>query len=232
MKAKITEMLATKFQGVSADVLRRVADKLSKTAKTEEEAQTAVDGVTFQQILESYTDSRVNEALEGAIEKYEKKHGLKNGKPIDNIDPPAPPKPPKKADDDDVPEYIKTLIKSQEAINARLDALDATRVTNSRKSTLQSILKDAPEKLRTRYEKDFSRLTFKDDDDFKAWIEEVTPEVEALTKDFNKPSFATPPMSGGGKPNKPVNPLVQERISEREGKPEASAIQGLSTPTK
>ena len=54
--------LTTKFPGVSATILGRIADKLAKTAVTAEDVKTTVDGVTFQQVLESYGDSRATEA--------------------------------------------------------------------------------------------------------------------------------------------------------------------------
>ena len=78
----ILEQLKTKFSGVSEDILGRVAKKLAGTAKTEEEVKTAVDGVTFQQLLESYGDSRANDATKTAEMNYEKKHGLKDGKVV------------------------------------------------------------------------------------------------------------------------------------------------------
>ena len=61
MKGKILDALKAKFTGVSDTILDRVAEKLAKTVTTEEEVKTAVDGVTFQQVLESYGDSRATE---------------------------------------------------------------------------------------------------------------------------------------------------------------------------
>ena len=75
--------LTTKFPGVSATILGRIADKLAKTATSAEDVKTAVDGVTFQQILESYGDSRATEAQQTAVLNYEKKYGLKEGRKVD-----------------------------------------------------------------------------------------------------------------------------------------------------
>ena len=44
MKEKILSALKTKFQGVSADILDRIATMLAKTATTEEQVTTAVEG--------------------------------------------------------------------------------------------------------------------------------------------------------------------------------------------
>ena len=80
MRKEILDALAAKFPGVSAAILGRIADRMAKTAATAEDVNTAVDGVTFQQVLESYGDSRATEAQQTAVQNYEKKYGLKEGK--------------------------------------------------------------------------------------------------------------------------------------------------------
>lgn len=107
MKKKIIEALATKFEGVEANILDRVAEKLSKTVRSEDEIQTIVDGVTFQSVLESYADSRTNEAVTSAVANYEKKYNLKNGKPIQVPPKPSPKPEPLKPTEEEIPPYIK-----------------------------------------------------------------------------------------------------------------------------
>ena len=82
MRKEILDALKAKFTGVSDAILGRIADKLAKTATTAEQVATAVEGVTFQQVLESYGDSRATEAQQTAVSNYEKKHGLKDGKQV------------------------------------------------------------------------------------------------------------------------------------------------------
>jgi hypothetical protein len=82
MKEKIILALQTRFAGVADAILNRVAEKLSKTVTEETQIETAVSGVTFQQVLESYGDSRANDATISAVSNYEKKHGLIAGKPL------------------------------------------------------------------------------------------------------------------------------------------------------
>ena len=89
MKKEILEALAAKFEGVSSAVLDRIANKLAKTITKTEDIATAVEGVTIQQIIDSYTDSRITEASEtarkNAVNDYESKYGLKDGvKTVDN----------------------------------------------------------------------------------------------------------------------------------------------------
>ena len=77
MKEKILSALKTKFQGVSADILDRIATMLAKTATTEEQVTTAVEGVTDELInmIEGYGDSRATGAQKTAVLNYERKYG-------------------------------------------------------------------------------------------------------------------------------------------------------------
>lgn len=224
MKKKILEELKTKFVGVSENILDRVADKLAKTITTEEEVATAVEGVTFQSILESYGDSRATEAQKTAVSNYEKKHGLKDGQHIDKTVEPTNPKKDKK-DDDDVPAWAKALIESNKALNDKIASIEGDKTATNRKSTLNKILSNAPETIRSRYEKDFSRMSFADDDDFNAWIGEITPDVEKITTDF-KGAVVRRPKTGGGSGSE-ENPYLKARIAEREAVKTAPAIIGL-----
>ena len=59
MREFILTALKAKFPRVNANILGRVADMLAKTATTEEEAMTAVAGVTkdYIDVIEAYGDS-------------------------------------------------------------------------------------------------------------------------------------------------------------------------------
>ncbi len=94
MKEKIFAGLKTKFDGVQDAILNRVAEKLSETVTTEDAVATAVEGVTLQSLLDSYADSRANEASQTAVRNFRQKHGLgEDGKPIKKEDPKPQPKP-------------------------------------------------------------------------------------------------------------------------------------------
>ena len=66
MKEKILALLKTKFPGVDEATLSRIAEKKAVGVTDESQLQTIADGVGFQ-----------------AVSNYEKKHGLKDGKPIE-----------------------------------------------------------------------------------------------------------------------------------------------------
>ena len=223
MKNKILELLKPKFEGVSETILGRVADKLAKTAKPDEDVNTLIEGVTFQQILESYGDSRATEAQQSALANYEKKHGLKDGKSV-KTEPNAEPT----TEDDNVPAWAKALIDSNNSLKLELEAIKGEKTTNKRKSELDKVLNKAPEKIRQRYTKDFERMSFKDDEDFNAWIGDITPDVEAITNDYNtKGGVVRRPKSGGGGNGENENVHLKARIAEREAETSAPAIIGL-----
>lgn len=83
MKEKILALLKTKFTGVDEATLSRIAEKKATGVTDESQLQTIADGVSFQDVLNSYGDSRANGAVASAVTNYEKKHGLKDGKPIE-----------------------------------------------------------------------------------------------------------------------------------------------------
>lgn len=231
MKNKILDALKPKFEGVNDTILGRIADKLAKTAKADEDVATLVEGVTFQQVLESYGDSRATEAQQSAVANYEKKHGLKDGKKLNlkqDKKEDSDVKDDDKKDSDDVPAWAKVLIESNKALTSRLENIEGEKRTNSRKSALDKVLKDAPEKIRQRYEKDFSRMNFNDDDDFKGWIDEITPDVESIVNDYNtKGGVVTRPKTGGGSNKGEENPHLKARIAEQKAETSAPAIIGL-----
>ena len=61
-----------------------------------------VEGISFQDVMQNYGDFRAGQAQTSAVSNYEKKHGLKDGKPIENPkpEPPKPNDPPKPQETD------------------------------------------------------------------------------------------------------------------------------------
>ncbi|MBE6177395.1 MAG: hypothetical protein E7149_02675 [Rikenellaceae bacterium] len=233
MKAQALDALKAKFEGVSEAILSRIADKIAKTAKTKEEITTAVEGVTFQQVLESYGDSRATEAQQTAVTNYEKKHGLKDGKKVEDGGGKPNPTPTGGqggnggGGNDDLAAQIAAAIAAEmKPLKDELAAIKGEKTANSRKAALNKVLEGAPEK-------DFARMTFNDDEDFNAWIGEITPDVEAITSDFNaKGGVVGRPKGGAAGNGDKENPHLKARIAEREAETAAPAIIGLPSGNK
>lgn len=195
MKHKILDALREKFEGISDSVLDRIASKLAKTATTAEQVAPAVEGVTVQQIIDSYTDSRATEAAQTAVRNYESKHGIKDGKPIDAQKPSAggDPQPASQGGADEVPAWAK-------ALTARLDKMESDRTTTSRKEQLKALTQKLPKSMRGIYDR--YPVEKYSSEEFTALLTEVTTEAETLAKEaaarggvFGRPTAAT----GGNK---------------------------------
>ena len=202
MNKIILEALTAKFEGVNAEILTRVADKLATKATTEEEAKALAEGVSFQDLLDRYGDYRAQQA------------SSKQPKPA-----PQEPKQPNEPSDV-LPEWAKEL-------KAELESYKAQEANAKRLGKLKDILKELPESLRGRYERDFSRLTFKDDEDFTQWVEELTPDVSSILEDYKKMGGSvTNPKGGGGNQEPTISAELQKKIDE------AKAQQGANNPIK
>ncbi len=258
MKKKIIAALSTKFVGVDAKILSRVADKLVSTVKSEDDIATAVDGVTLQQIIESEGDRRANDAALSMEEKLKEKYHLQDGehkdpdkdkgtddhtkdagKDADNnpgktLDALTP----KNGDqgtpavDPAIAKMLQSIVESQKQLTDEITSLKQEKIGNTRKAKLTEILKDAPDKIRERYEKDFGRMQFKDDDDFKSWCDDVAPVIQDLSTTIQAKGAVThPPKVGGKEDTSKVDPAVKaraERIAAKESQT-SSVIAGLPT---
>ena len=239
----ILDALKKKFEGVDEKVLNRIARNAVKTVKTEDEATQFVEDYTIQQVIDSYSDSRVTES----IASYEKKHGLKDGKPVDadgdtddaDKDKDKDVKDKDQKDDkddkdgkgkDDVPAWAQALIDGQKRLNERLDGIEKGKQADARKSKFLEAIKDAPEKFRERAEKKFARYTFKDDEDFETYLEELAEEVEEVsTTEETKGAIVNPPKGGnkGGSGNYQPSAAMKARAERNKAEVTTSVIQGL-----
>lgn len=207
MKKKLIDALATKFPGVDAKDLGRIADNLlrTKTLTTDEDVNSAVEEVTFADILKSYGDSRAAEASKTAVSNYEKKHKLKDGKPAtqtedddtddddddsgngggedDNGGKKSNAKKPtnKKDDDSELAKLLKSMNAKLDAQAAEIAAMKKGEVSKSRKARVAELIKG----LSDIQKKAYNRIPVDDlsDEDFDSLMEEITSEVSELAQE-------------------------------------------------
>lgn len=228
MRQQILDALKAKFQGVSEKILGRIADKLAKTVTIAEQVATAVEGVTLQQLLDSYGDSRATEAQQTAVHNYESKYGLKDGQKIDNgggsqggqqggaqtvQTPPA--------GGEQVPAWAQALIDSNKTITERLNKMDVDRTTATRKQQLSAIIEKLPENLRKAYER--TPVDGLSEEQFSTLIGEITSEVDGIVNDTRAKGavFGRPAAQNGGSSSQ-GNELTKEQreaIEHRDNKP-------------
>lgn len=152
MKKKIFDVLQTKFQGVDAQILDRIATKKAEGQTDESQIPTIVEGVSFQDVLTSYGDFRAGDASKTAVTNYEKKHNLKEGKTIETPEPtpnpnPEPPKP------DDTPAWAKALIDQNKTLTEKIASIENKSSLEQRTAAIQAKAKEygIPESQAKRY---------------------------------------------------------------------------------
>ena len=194
MRRIILEKLKAKFEGVSDSILDRIAGKLANTVTTEEEATTAVAGVTLQQLFESYGDSRATEAQVSAVANYEKKYGLKDGAKVKvGGKPDSKNNEPDEGGDKDTPAWAQAIINSVKTLTDDVAAMKGEKVTATRRQQIDEIIKDLPEHLRKPYS--YINLTSLTDEQFDALKDEIKGDVADSEKEHkqNNAVFGKPP---------------------------------------
>lgn len=240
----ILAALQTKFTGVDAKILGRIAKKYAKTATgtTEADAKTIVDGITFQQVLESHADYRATEAQKTAVANYESKHNLRDGKPIEQPQQNQSQTQPQQEQsgqtagqqggqqsEEKAPAWAQQIIADNKALRERLQSIESERTQNSRLERFREAIKGAPDKVKARYEKDFARLTFKDDADFDGYLEEIAPDIAAMAASDSRKGAAVGAPYGSQGSNTTASELVKARFEAAAKADAAPAIAGLPT---
>ena len=185
-------LLTTKFEGVNLQILSRIAEKLAKTATTEEQATTAIEGVTFQNLIDSQSDYRANEATVNAVSNYEKKHGLKDGQKAVVVVP-------TETDQSGVigtPAWAKTLIDSSKTLTERIEAIKGAKITDSRKLRFDAIIANLPEGQKKAYQR--TPIDSLKDEAFEALVIDVKAEVGVIeAREKARESVFNRPLGGG-----------------------------------
>ena len=174
---KIIELLKAQMPNASEDEVKAAAEKMFDEAKRE-------------------ADRRATEATKTAVENYEKKHNLKDGKPSSSETPSSPAVEPSKAEE--APAWAKALIESNQALQAKVDALEKGKVTDGRKATFDQMLSKLPDNLRVAY----SRTSYQDlsDEEFNKLKGEIEKEIDDIVKDQKaKGATFSPRASDSGK---------------------------------
>ena len=224
MKKELFDALKAKFPGVSDSILDRIATKLEKTATTAEQVKTAVEGVTIQQVIESYGDSRATEASEtarkNAVQEYESRYGLKDGvKTTTTTTGGEQPTGgsatnPTTGGTDETPAWARTLIE-------RIERMETAKTTETRTQQLNAVIGKLPEPMRKAYER--LPIDKYSAEEFNTLIADITTEVEGIADDtaaqgavFGKPSAST-----GAQNKTELTEAQKAAISHREGIPAA-----------
>ena len=157
--------LQQKFPGVDTATLTRIANKKAEGVTDESQVNSIVEGISFTDVLNSYGDFRAGQAQLSAVANYEKKHGLKEGKPIQKPEPEPKPK------NDDVPSWAQALIDSNKDLSEKLAKMEAEKIQVTRAEQILSKAKEYG--IPANYAK---RCAIKDDEDLDAYFKDLKQE--------------------------------------------------------
>ncbi len=181
--------LQQKFSGVDTAILTRIATKKAEGVTDETKVNSIVEGISFSDVLNSYGDFRAGDATRTSVLNYEKRHNLKDGKPIENPNPNPNPNPKPEDKKDDVPAWAQALIDSNKNLSTELSALKQEKLQATRQEQIMAKAKEygIPE----NYAK---RCAIKDDEDLDAYFKD-------LKQEFANDGFkgVTPPESAEAK---------------------------------
>ena len=174
--------LQQKFSGVDTATLTRIASKKAEGVTDETKVNSIVEGISFQDVMQNYGDFRAGQAQTSAVSNYEKKHGLKDGKPIENPKP-EPPKPEPKPDEK--PDIAKLIADGIAAgikpFSDKLAAFEAKEAQAQRMAQISSVAKKygIPDFM-------LKDRTIPENTDLDTYMKDVKQEMTNAGFQFNK----------------------------------------------
>lgn len=184
--------LRTKFSGVDDATLQRIASKKAEGVTDESKVNSIVEGISFQHVVTNYGDFRADGAQKTAVSNYEKKHNIKDGKPIERNEPKEPPADPKPNPKEEVPAWAQNLISSNNALSEKLAAMDAKEKADVRARQVDEVAKSfgIPEFA-------YKGKQIADDADLNQYFTDLKQEMQNSGFQFAK----TPEEGDGGQKN-------------------------------
>lgn len=174
--------LQTKFSGVDAAILTRIATKKAEGVTDASQVPTIVEGVGFTDVLTNYGDFRAGDATFKSVQNYEKKHNLKDGKPIENPNPNPNPNP----DQPDMATIIANAVSAAvKPLSDKLSQFETEKTQATRQEQVMAKAKEygIPETFAKRY-------AIPDDADLDTYFKDAKQELANIGF-----SGATPPES-------------------------------------
>ena len=222
---QLIALLTGRFSGVRKDGLAQLAKSLLLQVTTEEEAQALVEKLSEQQVTDFVKDWRkeVDSEVNKGIDTYKKK----NPAPEKKEEKDGESDPPKPADPADIATIVSQAVAAQlKPLQEELSSYKAADVNKQRRATLESKLKDAPEKFRSKILKDYDRMNFESDEVFNEYLTETETDLTEFNQELANQGlgkFPKPGQGGSGKTDE-IPPEVAAYIKSKE--PESTSNLG------
>lgn len=116
--------------------------------------------------------------------------------------------------EEDTPAWAKSFIATVESLKAEMEGIKGENIAATRRRKLETLLKDTGTfgKMQLR---NFSRTSFKDDEDFEEYFSDVEADLKAYQQeiaDKGLSTMGTPPGGKGGKQNTQTEAFSDEEI--------------------
>lgn len=131
--------LQQKFAGADTATLTRIATKKAEGVTDETKVNSIVEGISFQDVMNNYGDYRAGQANISSVANYEKKYGLKDGKPIEKTE--ETKKEEKEEKKDEVPAWAQALIDTNKTLSEKLAGYEHERKQSERMAQISSVAK-------------------------------------------------------------------------------------------
>lgn len=207
MKKKLLELLEAKFPGARKDGLQQLANSLSLTVTTEDEATAVVGKITADQVADYIKEwRRVADAENSAAaqtrennirEKYDltekgqqqqQQQQQQQTQQVQNVSA------------QDIQKMIEEAVtKATQGLQSTVATMQATDIAKARREKIEALFgKDTPETYKKTVLAGFEGRTFKDDADFDAFAEQTKTNHAAFMQDMADRSLrGEKPLLGG-----------------------------------
>lgn len=154
-------------------ILSRIANKKGEGVTDESKVNSIVEGIGFQDVLNSYGDFRADGAASTAVKNYERKHNLKDGKPVDEPTPTPTPTPTPPKEPQDIAKLIAEAVSA--AVSPLSDKLTQFEAAKAKETRGEQILAKAkeygiPDTIAKRY-------AIPDDADLDSYFKDAKQEL-------------------------------------------------------
>ncbi len=208
MKEKLLALLKTKFPGVDNAILERIAAKRVENVTDEAQLPATAEGIGFQDVLQSYGDYRAGDASQTAVRNYEKRHNLKDGKPV--AQPAAEPEPQGKTEPVQKSDFDPEKFKS-ELLKEFSDMITGQKRKEALSATLRAKLDEAKIPA-SYYGGRIEGRDFKDEEEIAAYVEKTVKDYGEFKQELANEGFqqVQPPQSAEGKQKTDMDNLIAE----------------------
>lgn len=192
--------LQQKFAGVDTAILTRIATKKAEGVTDETKVNSIVEGISFSDVLNSYGDFRAGDATRTSVLNYEKRHNLKDGKPIENPNPNPNPNPKPEDKTDDMATIIANAVNAAvKPLSDKLAQFETEKLQATRQEQIMAKAKEygIPETFAKRY-------AIPDDADLDTYFKDAKQELANVGF-----SGVTPPESAETKIEKEAESIAK-----------------------